>query len=141
MTFYEQELRKIVEPINREATYVGRACYIKLGEQTRAKLNFITGHISYQYDALLMTILNPTEGKVDTLALRFEDVIGKKMVSNPNFSDGVIPHFWENSGKVSWYVYHPTAADYSRITEAANAYLEVFADPEMHHTEGMAMQL
>ncbi len=141
MTFYEKELRKIMEPIDIEATYVGRACYIKLGEHTRARLNFITGRISNQYDALLMTVLNPTEGKVDTLALRFEDVIGKKMVSNPNFRDGVLPHFWDNDGKISWYVYQPTANDYGRITDAVNSYLDVFIEPEMHQAKGMEMQL
>lgn len=37
MTFYEQELRKIVGERYPDATYVGRACYVRLDEMNRAK--------------------------------------------------------------------------------------------------------
>ena len=32
MTFYEQELRKIVGERYPDATYVGRACYVRLSD-------------------------------------------------------------------------------------------------------------
>ena len=35
MTFYEQELRKIVGERYPDATYVGRACYVRLDEIDR----------------------------------------------------------------------------------------------------------
>mgnify|MGYP000626896906 CR=1 FL=1 len=57
MTFYEQELRKIVEPVYPDAAYAGRACYVRLDEMNRAKLQFITGLMSNQYDRILVTIL------------------------------------------------------------------------------------
>lgn len=131
MTFFEQELRKIVEPVCPEATYVGRACYVKLGEQNRAKLQFVTGGIASHYDALQMTILNRAEGKVDTLLLRFTDLMGKKQVSNPNFREGVDPHIWDHHGKPMWYVYRPTASDYTALTEAVNSYLEIYQEQGM----------
>ena len=58
MTFYEKELRKIVEPNCPDATYVGRACYVRLNEMNRAKIQFITGGIASHYEALRVTILN-----------------------------------------------------------------------------------
>ena len=120
MTFFEQELRKIVEPIDPDATYVGRACYINLGEQNRAKLRFITGNTSDHYTALQMTILNRNEGQVDVLALRFADLWGVKQVSNPYFKEGVSPHIWDDCGKAAWYVYHPTAGDYAKLSQGVS---------------------
>lgn len=108
MTFYEQELRKIVGERYPDATYVGRACYVRLSDMNRAKIQFVTGIVSNQYNALQMTILNRSEGQVDTLCLRFSDLLGTKMTSNPNFRNGVEPHIWDDYGKVSWYLYHPT---------------------------------
>ena len=143
MTFYEQELRKIVGERYPDATYVGRACYVRLSDMNRAKIQFVTGIVSNQYNALQMTILNRIanqysalrltvlnrqEGDVDNLLLRFSDLFGKKMVNNPNFRDGVIPHIWDDYGKVSWYVYHPTRQDYEVLSDAVSDYLEVFQD-------------
>ncbi len=104
MTAFEQELRRIVSPRYPDATYVGRTCYVRLSEMNRAKIQFISTHIASQYDALRLTILNRDEGAVDNLVLRFSDLLGKKHTSNPNFRDGVIPHLWDDCGKVAWYV-------------------------------------
>lgn len=128
MTFYEKELRKIVEPNYPDTTYVGRACYVCLNEMNRAKIQFITGGIASHYDALRLTILNRQEGDVDNLVLRFSDLLGKKMVSNPNFRDGVMPHIWDDHGKVDWYVYHPTSQDYQKLSNAVNDYLDIFQE-------------
>ena len=42
MNFFEQELHKIVAPKYPDATYVGRACYVRLDELNRAKIQFVT---------------------------------------------------------------------------------------------------
>lgn len=131
MTYYEQELRKIVQPQYPDAAYVGRACYVNLGGANRAKLQFVTGIIANQDDALQITILNRNEGAVDNLRLRFLDLIGTQKVRNPNFPEGVNPHIWDDYGKVDWYVYHPTPKDYQKLTEAVSSYLEVFQEQAM----------
>lgn len=128
MTAFEQELRKIVSPRYPDATYVGRACYVRLSEMNRAKIQFISTHIASQYDALRLTILNRDEGAVDNLVLRFSDLLGKKHTSNPNFRDGVIPHLWDACGKVAWYVYQPSSRDYQELSDAVGSYLEVFQE-------------
>lgn len=128
MTAFEQELRKIVSPRYPDATYVGRACYVRLSEMNRAKIQFISTHIASQYDALRLTILNRDEGAVDNLVLRFSDLLGKKHTSNPNFRDGVIPHLWDDCGKVAWYVYQPSSRDYQELSDAVGSYLEVFQE-------------
>ena len=111
-----------------DATYVGRACYVRLSEMNRAKIQFISTHIASQYDALRLTILNRDEGAVDNLVLRFSDLLGKKHTSNPNFRDGVIPHLWDDCGKVAWYVYQPSSRDYQELSDAVGSYLEVFQE-------------
>ena len=66
MTFYEQELRKIIGEQYPDATYVGRVCYVRLSDMNRAKIQFVTGSVANQYNALQLTILNRSEGQVDT---------------------------------------------------------------------------
>ena len=126
MTFFEQELRKIVGAEYPDATFVGRACYVRLSDMNRAKIQFISTGIASHYDALRLTVLNRQEGDVDNLLLRFSDLLGKKMVNNPNFRDGVIPHMWDDYGKVDWYVYNPNSRDYQKLIDAVSDYLEVF---------------
>ena len=128
MTFYEQELRKIVGEQYPDATYVGRACYVRLSDMNRAKIQFVTGIVANQYNALQMTILNRSEGQVDTLRLHFSDLLGTKATSNLNFQNGVDPHIWDDYGKVDWYVYHPTRQDYKILSDAVSEYLDVFQD-------------
>ena len=52
------------------------------------------------------------------------------MVSNPNFLDGVIPHLWDDYGKVSWYVYQPEQADYKLLAGDVDEYLQIFQNQE-----------
>lgn len=137
MTAFEQELRKIVSPRYPDATYVGRACYVRLSEMNRAKIQFISTHIASQYDALRLTILNRDEGTVDNLVLRFSDLLGKKHTSNPNFRDGVIPHLWDDCGKVAWYVYQPSSRDYQELSDAVESYLEIFQEQVQMERPGL----
>ena len=112
MTFFENELRKILIPQYPETTFVGRAAYVRLSDANRAKIQFVSTNIASHYDALRLTILNREEGDVDNLLLRFSDLLDKKMVSNPNIRDGVDPHAWTYNRKTEWYAYHPNSHDY-----------------------------
>ena len=107
MNFFEQELHRIVAPKYPDATYVGRACYVRLNELNRAKIQFVTGIVANQYHALRISILNRNEGQVDALLLNLSDILGKKQTNNPNFKNGITPYIWDDYGKADWYVYHP----------------------------------
>ena len=128
MTFFEQELRKIVGDVYPDATFVGRACYVRLSDMNRAKIQFTTCGTADHYEALQMTILNRSDGRVDTLRLRFKDVLGTKQVNNPNFRNGVSPHAWTYNGKTEWYAYHHNCRDYQVLTDAVSDYLDVFQE-------------
>ena len=128
MNFFEQELHKIVAPKYPDATYVGRACYVRLDELNRAKIQFVTGIVANQYHGFLIFILNRNEGQVYALLLNLSDILGKKHTSNPNFESGITPYIWDDYGKADWYVYHPNSRDYQQLTEAVSDYLEVFQE-------------
>ncbi len=108
ITTFEQVLTEDRQPqLPRCHLMVGRACYVRLSEMNRAKIQFISTHIASQYDALRLTILNRDEGAVDNLVLRFSDLFRKKHTSNPNFRNGIVPHLRDDYGNIAWYVYQP----------------------------------
>ena len=136
---FEQKLRKLFGDgqLIDDPTYSGQSCFGTLGKDLRVRAQFISTHISSQYDALKLTVLNRTDGPVDTMVLWLKDLLGKKPVpGNPNFRDGVAPHLWDDYGKVEWYAYRPTAADYQVIRQAAEQYLSVFRDRSQERVRG-----
>lgn len=143
MNFFAQELKKIVGATHPDATYAGRACFVRLSETNRARLEFVTLGYADKYEALKVTVLNRTDGPVDSLILRLGDLLGKRQVSNPNFRDGIIPYIWGDGARTDWYVYQPGAADYKTLGAAADEYLEVFQEPRQAQTAqpGMGQQM
>lgn len=127
MNFFEQELRKIVGSQYPDAAFVGRACYVHLNEMNRAKIQFTTCGTADRYQALQMTILNRNDGQVDTLRLRFADLLGKGQVSNPYIQQSG-PYAWTYNGKTEWYAYHRNDRDYRQLTDAVSGYLDVFQE-------------
>ncbi len=131
MNFFEQELWHLFGDgtIIDNPACSGRACFGALGKDLRVRAQFITTRIADKYDALKLTVLNRTDGPVDTLVLKLKDLLGKKPVpGNPNFHGGVVPHIWDDYGKFEWYAYRPTDADYETIRQAAGNYLNVFRE-------------
>ena len=72
MTFFEEELKKIMaeSAILKDQRYVGRICYGTIGEDLRARIEFVTLGISNQYAGLKASIFNRKEGVVDSVLLR-----------------------------------------------------------------------
>lgn len=67
MNAFEMELKKILSQSKEAAhtTYVGRAAYIQVAPELRAKLEFVSLNIANQYNALKLTVLNRIDGAVD----------------------------------------------------------------------------
>ena len=121
MTFYEQELRKLFADgtVIGSPKFTGRACLGTLGKDLRVRVQFVTSGHADHYDAISITVLNRTDGVVDKLRLRLKDVLGVKQVpGNPNFRSGVLPYIWDDYGKVEWYAFRPSAADYTAMRGA-----------------------
>lgn len=142
MNFFENELRKLIDHESAicDKKFVGRACFGRLSDNLRVRMEFVTQGTADHYEAIKATIINKNDGPVDSLTLRFSDLFGKKAVNNPNFRDGIVPYIWKYGDKTEWYVYQPTEADYKKISQALNDYLDVFRDPALgmkqsDHTE------
>lgn len=134
MNYFEQELRKLFGggQVFENPSFAGRACLGTLGKALRVRVQFATSSLSNHYDALKVTVLNRTDGPVDTLTFNLKELLGKKIVpGNQNFRNGVEPHIWESSEKTEWYAYYPTAADYQTMRQAVGDYLDVFRDRRM----------
>lgn len=130
MNYFEQELRRLFgnDANITDKRFVGRAFFGKLTDSLRVRVEFVTLGRADHYEAIKATIINRNDGPVDALAIRLSDLIGKKMVSNPNFRDGIAPYIWKYGDKIEWYVYKPTKADYDQISGALNDYFNVFRE-------------
>lgn len=137
MTFFERELRKIVGSRYADAAFVGRACYVKLDDMSRAKIQFATCGMMDHYEALQITVLNRRDGQVDALRLRFADIWGKGQDENFYIKQKG-PFAWTDQGETEWYAYHPSSEEYQKLTDAVSDYLEVFQ--EQTHTAGQQWQ-
>ena len=127
MNFFEQELRRFTgkttafEPC--KALYAGRACFIPLSGNRRARLEFVTSGVADHYDALQVTILSTTDGKIDCLRFRFKDFFAPQKGGGSGI---YCPHIWVNYGKAEWYV-APTTAEIAGLAQAAHDYVMLFA--------------
>ena len=136
-SFFEQELRKLFADgvIIENPKFVGRACLGDLGGDLRVRAQFATSGYADHYDSLRITVLNRTDGPVDTLTLKLKDLLGTKPVpGNPNFRNGVSPYIWVCQGKAEWYAYQPTPADFEVLRQAADDYLDVFRERVIERT-------
>jgi len=128
MNFFEQELRKLVGQSNAlsDPRYIGRACYGRVSDNIRAKLEFITMGTYEKYEALKTTLINNTEGEIDCNTIPFRDVWGVKKFAN--FPEGIAPHIWTYNGKTEWYGFEPNPADYEMLADSLDEYLELFSE-------------
>lgn len=143
MNYFEQELRKLFgnDAAISDKRFVGRAFFGKLTDNLRVRVEFVTMGTADHYEALKATVINRNDGPVDSVTLRFSDLLGKKAVDNPNFSKGVTPYIWKYGEEISWYVYKPNKADYDKISEAINDYLDVYREPKLEMGQsGQTMQ-
>ena len=130
---FESELRNLFEDdkLIQSPKFIGRECFGMLGGDLRVRAQIIETCYASHYDAVKLTVLNRTEGVVDTFKFDLVDLWGKKAVpSNPNFRSGVAPQIWEYNGSYEWYAYTPTKADYQLLRNAIADYLEQFREHE-----------
>lgn len=131
MNFFERELAKIfgAGDVIERPEFTGGCCVGSLGNDLWVKAEFVTCGVADYYEALKITILKRTDGKVDSLLLRFADVLGRKqMPGKVTFPEGIVPYIWTYEGKTSWYAYKPTAEDYVRLRKSAENYLKIFRE-------------
>lgn len=142
MTFYERELRKLLEHGLQleKPTFVGRNCYARLNEEIRIRLEFVRRGTHDQYEGLKATLINRNDGPIDSLVLWFGDVMGVKKVDTPYLTGGIMPYIWVYRGIPEWYAYQPTDSDYQALSQAVNRYAAAFQEPQNQRKMGMDMK-
>jgi hypothetical protein len=141
MNFFEQELRKFFAKNNNfdDVKFIGKACYGTLGEKTRMKLEFVTLGTHQQYEGIRATVLDKTDGEIDSLTLKFTEIWGKKKLSHPNFREEMNPHIWFYNGTAEWYAYQPTPADYKEMANSVCDYADLFREQTQEMKNGYSM--
>ena len=127
MNFFEQALRhftgKDTAFKSSKPLYAGRACFIPLSGNRRARLEFVTCGTVGHFEALDVTILSTTDGKIDHLRLRFRDYFAQL---KGGCSGTICPHIWIYRGEAEWYG-TPTSSEIKTIAQAAYDYIMLFA--------------
>lgn len=134
MNFFESELRQMFtdNDIIHDPKIVGKTLLGKLDDDLRVKLQFFSTGTAGHYDAILIAILNRTEGAVDRTVMTFCDILSSK---NGCGTPNRYPYIWEQScHKADWY--SPLS-----VTEKAQIADAVLDYVGMYQNEGMDMSL
>lgn len=117
MTFFEKELEKIFgkDAEVRKIRFIGNACYGKLSDDLRFKVEFIISQSAYDYDVLSVTVVSRSVGCIDTVRLQLEDI----------WEYGN-PRIWKHGNEVCWAGCDPKESDYKKLSEAVDSYLYVW---------------
>ncbi len=120
MNFFEQQLRKFTiqqSPLkNYPFIFAGRAAFLPISGNRRARVEFITTGVADEYTALRITMLNAESGEIDRLVLHFRDYCSGKRT----------PHIWRNSD-FEWYGPEPTSSEINAMAKAIHDYIQVIS--------------
>ncbi len=119
MNFFEQQHRVVTRDSVFESSacsYIGRSCYIKLGEERLARLDFTTHGTHDKYECYEIAILDRNRGCIDKLILSFKDYFAAQQ--------GTVPHIWIDR-EAEWYK-SPTSLEIKKLAQAAREYIALF---------------
>ncbi len=139
MNYFERELRKIVGYCEyiRNPKYVGRSCIGRLDDGIVVKMEFESMMIRDKYNALRVTLMYRSEGKIDSQLIRFNELCGMKSFDR----NDIEPHIWKYNDEVSWYCCTPTNAELKALSQLVDDYLECFTEPVFEEIEEMEMSM
>ena len=133
MNFFEKEMRQMFgdTDIIAEPKFIGKTMLGKLDDELRVKLQFVSTHISKQYDAIQMSVINRTDGVIDKQTMLFGDIIGQKVLhGTPN----VYPYMWENNNQGMWYT-PVTLSEKAQIADSVLDYVGMYQEQTMSANE------
>lgn len=121
MKFFENVFIKMIN--NTNINCFGNLCYLNISKDLCAKFEFVKYRfktkIAYDaaYNALRITIVSKTIGVIDSIILRFKDLLNK-----------LDEHIFirEYNYKLEWYDYCPNSNDYMIITNKIQKFIDIF---------------
>ena len=112
--------------------YVGKACYGRLEENLRGKIELGQGFMDSGYTRLTVSVLERTNGLVDQMKFLISDVTGLKQETEGERMAGPELRSYKDS---VWWNCEMEEADYQKIAEAVNGYLSLFQLEELVHEQ------
>lgn len=127
-----EELKKMFEGRieMQDIHYVGKACYGRLEENLRGKIELGQGFMDNGYTRLTVSVLERTNGLVDQMKFLISDVTGLKQEIDGERIAGPELRSYKDS---VWWNCEMEEADYQKIAEAVNGYLSLFQLEELVH--------
>ena len=129
MNFYEKQLKRMFPDFDTQSgdtIFAGKSMISIISNELRAKVEFVTGRVSGQYEGLQLSIINKNEGVIDSQEFKFHEIIGLKGPKQDRK-----PHVWDDNGKASWFVYEPTDAELENIGSKVEEYVWMYADHDL----------
>lgn len=127
-----EELKKMFEGriAMQDMHYVGKACYGRLEENLRGKIELGQGFMDNGYTRLTISVLERTNGLVDQMKFLISDVTGLKQEIDGERIAGPELRSYKDS---VWWNCEMEETDYQKIAEAVNGYLSLFQLEELVH--------
>ena len=127
-----EELKKMFEGriAMQDMHYVGKACYGRLEENLRVKIELGQGFMDNGYTRLTISVLERTNGLVDQMKFLISDVTGLKQEIDGERIAGPELRSYKDS---VWWNCEMEETDYQKIAEAVNGYLSLFQLEELVH--------
>lgn len=132
LNFFSNELHKLVQEVYGNTDYVGRTCYIPLGNNLKLKIEFgKSERTANTYDNLLLTAFDINHGKVDQTVVYFSDVLKPRLPdTSPKHNPSIpltTPSIVENGPtKITWDDCTPTEFDYQELRREILVYISTF---------------
>lgn len=127
-SFFENELSKIFDYSNFTRVswrFVGNSAYLNRGrEGMKIKVSFISTRTKDDYNALSLTALHFSEGKIDENIIYFEDLFGECDFDGTIFT----PHIRKFRNKIDWYIFKPSEKHYAMLAEDIETYIAIFSN-------------
>lgn len=130
MNFFEQELRRLFGDgsVIQFPWFSGNACLGMIDGSLRVRAEFVDTRVHGEYESLKLTVLNCTDGPVDSVKLTMADIWNTKG-DNPQKKTPKPRIRYDYYGdKMVWVDYRPSAADYQALQRVAGDYLDVFRE-------------
>lgn len=132
MTTFKDELKKILLHKSGIIRFriIGHICYgrIDYNSDIIVKMYFTTGFAADDYSSLELSLININAGEIDSIQLKFSEILGKRQIDHPNYPNGYYPHMSKKGPEdIEWVLYEPVEEDYALLAQAVYEYVTAFA--------------
>ena len=127
MNFLEKQMKILFgeSELFYDAMFCGKMMIGKIDNDVRVKLEFVSTEIKNHYNAIRATVINRTDGVIDTATFHMKDIIGTKC--------GNDTYIWDNDERQAWYGFNITGSEQEQISDKIHDYMSMFANEDLNY--------